>query len=109
MVAKVLKALVWFPSYIAAYFILPIDKIDDYNRLLAINEDEYGNILLAPIFNKILIKENGYKFGNDKETISSALGKNKRDGNLLFLGKVLDKILDFLDKNHSIKSINENV
>ena len=51
-------------------------------------------------------KPNGYKFGNSKETISSALSKNKRDGTLSRTGKLLAWILDKIDKNHVLKSIN---
>jgi 8-oxo-dGTP diphosphatase len=39
------------------------------------------------------------------ETISSVLGKNKKANTLSKIGKGLDWILDILDKNHSIKSI----
>ena len=52
-------------------------------------------------------KENGYQFGAVGETISSALGKNQRDKTLTICGKILVSILDFLDKNHCIKSIRE--
>lgn len=77
------------------------------NEQLAIAKDQYGNGVAKYLFNSLLIKKEGYKFGNIDETISSVLGKNKRDNTLKFLGKILDYILDKLDKNHSIKSIDE--
>ena len=43
------------------------------------------------------------------ETISSALGKNQRDKTLSKKGKLLVKILDFLDENHCENSINNNI
>ena len=55
---------------------------------------------------------NGYAFGNPNETISSALGKNQRDGTLSWFGKVICKILDTIDKNHcekSIDNLNESI
>ena len=58
------------------------------------------------LWNKTLKKENGYKFGAEDETISSALGKNQRDNTLTKTGKKLVWILDKIDKNHCIKSIN---
>ena len=64
---------------------------------------------MGPMFNSILISSKSeYKFGNPDETISSVLGKNKRAGNLLYLGKRLDAWLNGIDPNHSIKSIEED-
>ena len=50
-------------------------------------------------------KKRGYKFGNRDETISSALGRNKRLGTLTRFGIFIDKILDKLDPDHSLNSI----
>ena len=47
----------------------------------------------------------GYKFGDEDETISSVLGKNKLTKTLTKTGKTLDWILEKLDRNHSIESI----
>ena len=73
----------------------------------AINIDRFGNREFRALFNKVLIKENGYKFGDIRETISSVLGKNQRDDTLSKWGKVLVWILDKLDKNHCEKSIED--
>ncbi|SDE79750.1 hypothetical protein SAMN05421544_12811, partial [Riemerella columbipharyngis] len=53
--------------------------------------------------------ENGYPFGNEKETISSALGKNERMGTLTKTGRRLCWLLDKIDKDHCQKSIEENI
>jgi hypothetical protein len=53
------------------------------------------------------LQNNGYQFGNINETISSALGKNKRDNTLTKVGLLLCYILDSIDENHCIKSIQE--
>jgi hypothetical protein len=50
---------------------------------------------------------NGYEFGDVRETISSALGKNQRDGTLSKFGKGICFVLDEIDKNHCKKSIKE--
>lgn len=47
-----------------------------------------------------------YQFGDFRETISSVLGKNQRDGTLSKKGEILVSILDFIDKDHCKKSIN---
>ena len=52
------------------------------------------------------VKKGGYHFGNSDETISSALGKNKENNTLTGFEKVIDNILDIIDKNHSLDSIN---
>ena len=71
----------------------------------AIDIDKFGNKNLRTLLNSTLIIKKGYHFGNGKETISSVLGKNKRDSTLTKTGKAVCAILDFLDKNHCIKSI----
>lgn len=80
-----------------------------YNLNLATAIDQYGNSLCSYLFNQIFIKRTGsvfpYKFGNIDETISSVLGKNKKQGTLTKFGRALDFILDMLDPNHSIDAI----
>ena len=76
-----------------------------YNMDLAIAKDQYGNVICQYVFNHLLIKKTGYKFGNADETVSSVIGKNKLNNTLTFLGRTLDNILDFFDENHSVKSI----
>ena len=81
-----------------------------FNRVflyLAISIDIWGNFVMAPLFNTILIKRNSscYRFGKEGETISSSLGKNVVANNLTIIGKGLNKILDIFEKDHSIKSI----
>lgn len=80
-----------------------------YFKQTAIDIDRFGNHNFRTLLNTLLITEEGYQFGNFKETISSALGKNKRDNTLTKLGKIICSILNFIDKNHVEKSINLNV
>jgi hypothetical protein len=79
--------------------------LDDYLFTCALATDQHANVFLAKLFNDVIIKTGGHKFGNPDETISSVLGKNKLIGKLSYFGKVLDFILHLLDNNHSIKSI----
>jgi hypothetical protein len=73
----------------------------------AIDIDRFANRNFRTLWNETLRKEEGYKFGDERETVSSALGKNKSDNTLTKTGKILCSILDFLDKNHCLKSIKE--
>lgn len=80
-----------------------------YFKETAIDIDKFGNRNFRTFLNVTMRLRNGYKFGNINETISSALGKNQRDGTLSWFGKGICFILDKLDKNHCKKSINENI
>ena len=76
-----------------------------YRFALAI--DQMGNVAMQDLFNDIFILKNGYKFGNLDETISSVLGKNERTKTLTDLGRALVRILNFIDPNHALNSIEE--
>jgi hypothetical protein len=83
------------------------ETLSSFFGKMALSIDITGNVMFSGMFNDWLAT--GYKFGNRKETISSVLGKNKRDGTLTGLGTSLANILDFIDENHCIKSIDNNV
>ena len=71
--------------------------------------DVFANVVGLDLFNAIFITNGGYKFGNPKETISSVLGKNQRDKTLSLAGDLLRWILDLIDDNHCLNSINDDV
>ena len=83
-------------------------KANKYFRLFAISIDQMGNVAMQDLFDDILIKKNGYKFGNLDETISSVLGKNERLQTLTDLGRAIVSFLNFFDPNHALNSIEEN-
>ena len=78
-----------------------------YFRSTALSIDIWANREFRTLWNTKLRINGGYEFGKENETISSALGKNQRDGTLTKKGKTLVAILDFLDKNHCENSIKE--
>ena len=67
--------------------------------------DVLGNALGQHIWNFIFITKDGYQFGKRGEPMSSVLGKNQRDGTLVYLGIIVVEILNFLEKDHCLKSI----
>ncbi|MEM9077648.1 MAG: hypothetical protein AAGC43_11430 [Bacteroidota bacterium] len=83
--------------------------IGEFALELAISIDQLGNVLMQHLFNTLWITKAGYKFGNRDETISSALGKNKQLGTLTGFGKAIDKLLDLIDPNHSLNSIDYHI
>ena len=80
---------------------------DSYFFECAIAVDVLGNIMGQHLWNSIFIADEGYQFGKRGETMSSVLGKNKRDNTLITLGKTLANILDTFQKNHCLISIIE--
>ena len=84
-------------------------KASGYFRNLAVGIDRFGNYQFRTLFNALFRLENGYKFGNFNETVSSVLGKNQRDNTLSKIGWLLVNILDFIDENHCLNSINDNI
>lgn len=80
---------------------------DGYWKETAKNIDIWANREFRATWNALLRTEGGYKFGVEGETISSALGKNERDGTLTKRGKQLVKLLNWLDKDHCRKAIVE--
>ena len=82
-------------------------SVKGYFRGTALSLDIWANREFRTLWNVKLRIENGYEFGREGETISSALGKNQRDNTLSKTGKLLVKILDFLDENHCQKSMKD--
>lgn len=101
----IIAYVLFLPLSIINYCVVKNKK--GYFKSSAINLDKFGNREFRTLLNKTLRIESGYEFGNINETISGVLGKNQRDKTLTKTGKVLVKILDFLDKNHAEKSIDK--
>ena len=76
-------------------------ELGKWNRDLAIAIDRFGNCMGKYTFNDLL----GDEFGNSKETISSRLGKCEQNNKLKRIGPSVKVILNYLDENHCINSI----
>jgi hypothetical protein len=108
LVSSIIKWVLAPFSYVYGVIVsLYKHEFNHYNFNLAIAKDQYGNALCKYLFNDILITKDGYKFGNVDETISSCVGKNRVRGTLTKVGKSLDWILDKIQPNHSILSIDK--
>lgn len=75
---------------------------------VAVSVDQLANVVCADLLDLTLIKKGGYRFGNPDETISGVLGKNQKLKELSLIGKGLNFILSQIEKDHSIKSIEED-
>jgi hypothetical protein len=78
---------------------------------LALALDNAGNVLMQHVLNDALLikNEKTYLFGNKMETISSVIGKNLVTRTLSPLGLALNSFLHWIDKDHSLNSINYEV
>jgi hypothetical protein len=85
------------------------DKLSKYIKSLAMSIDQVGNVTMEFGLNKLIITKDGYQFGNESETISSALGKNQVANTLTKYGLLLVNILNKIENNHCIKAINNKV
>lgn len=104
IVASVLLFIIALPMILMSA-ILDFEHFDKYLYNLAFSIDQLGNVLCAPVFNKILIKpESTYKYGDPDMTISHVTGVNKEQEQLKFWGKVLAFILNSIDNNHVEKA-----
>ena len=83
---------------------LSIKRLGAYFKTIAISIDQLGNVVLSNLLNDVLINKNGYKFGDEDETISKVLGINKANNTLLRTGKIVSSILNRIDKNHVEKA-----
>jgi 8-oxo-dGTP diphosphatase len=80
-------------------------ELDKYLLMCAISQDQHAGAWLSKLFNDTLVKKGGHRFGDPDETISSVLGRNQLINRLTLLGKLINWILDKIEKDHSIKSI----
>lgn len=108
LILYIIASLLWLPLTFLNWLTVAYKYglSNDYFMQTAIDIDKFGNRNFRTLLNYTLIKKTGYKFGDVRETISSVLGKNKIAGTLTKKGIILCNILDFLDENHCIKSIN---
>ncbi len=76
-----------------------------YFHNISYSTDQEGNVVMQYLFNDIMIEKDGYKFGNPDETLSSVYGKNHLLIKLKKVGRFINRMLNKMEKDHSIKSI----
>jgi hypothetical protein len=88
-----------------------VHSLSVYFLELALALDNAGNVLMQHVLNDLLLikNQNTYLFGNKMETISSVIGKNLVTHTLSPAGLLLNTFLHWIDKGHSLNSINHNV
>ena len=87
-----------------------LKKIDNEFLAKAILQDKYCCHEDAELLNALfLTKDSKHLFGNIKETISSVLGKNLVAGTLTKRGYEICRILNDLEKDHVLISIDNTI
>ena len=85
-------------------------KLDNEFLLKAIANDKFCNHRDAALLTKLfLTKDSKHAFGNPNETISSVLGKNLLDKTLTEQGYEICALLDDIQPNHVIISVDNSV
>ena len=99
-----------FKEVKAGLTIANLKRIDNEFLAKAILEDKYCNEQDAELLTALFLTKNSiHKFGNKKETISSVLGKNLVAGTLTKKGFEICRILNDLQKNHVLISIDNSI
>lgn len=91
---------------IAFSFRALLERWNHYFFVLAVSIDQFGNVVMQDLFHDLLLtKKAQHFFGDEDETISSVLGRNKEMQTLSKMGLLLANFLDWLDPNHVLNSI----
>ena len=83
-------------------------QLGSYWFVMAVSVDQLGNVVMSTLFNDLLIRKYGHKFGDEDQTVSMVLGVNKKMGTLTKLGKLIADILNKIDPNHVEKAIEKH-
>jgi len=109
-----LKYFLWFGvMYAFTICLLRKNEVDeptfsDYLWRLATSIDQTLNACLLFILNDLMRFPKGINYGNIDETISGVTGKNQLRNTLTWFGKGINWFLSKLEKDHSVKSIEED-
>ena len=101
----------FFYAVIRQSLVKRVHSLSVYFLELALALDNAGNVLMQHVLNDALLirNQNTYLFGNKMETISSVIGKNLVTHTLSPIGILLNNFLHWIDKDHSLNSINYEV
>ena len=103
ILARILFFIIYPINFAYVIFIkekFSLKRLNGFFRSDAIAIDQYGNYSFRSIFNKVLIQENGYQFGNFSETVSEVLYVNFKMNKLSKRGLQLYKIIEKIDPKH---------
>ena len=111
LIIAVLMSIVLYPLglvYSLITFRFSFKQLGSYWFVMAVSVDQLGNVVMSTLFNDLLIRKYGHKFGDEDQTVSMVLGVNKKMGTLTKLGKLIADILNKIDPDHVEKAIEKH-
>jgi len=81
----------------------------EYFLQVAIAIDQHGNTICGKLFTVLLLKKDGFGFGNVDRTISFVIGINKAAGTLNRKGVFIYNLLNRIEPNHCEKAIESEI
>ena len=82
-----------------------IKELSNYYWLIGLSVDQTANAICQYWFNDWMLKDSkDYPFGHPDQTVSHVIGINYGLGNQRFIGRIIGRFLNFLDKNHMQKA-----
>lgn len=83
-----------------------LKSLNGYLFKIAKSVDQLGNVVCVGLFDALFLKKQSVaRFGNEDETVSSVLGRNKQEGTLTAIGRSLTWLLNTIEKDHVEKAI----
>lgn len=106
-------------AIIISAFVLPIgflysvgnrilEKLDNYFYSIAYKINVFSTYVCSDFYNDILLKKNSitkFLFGKRNVSISYHIGKNIEYKSLSQVGKIINSILNIIEKDHCIKAV----
>lgn len=118
IVSLILVGLVTAISFVVTpiYYIVTLKfisgskQLDKWFGLMALSFDQFGNVTCSKVLNLTMLNKHPERlpmgFGDEDDTVSYVLAINEKRDTLSLFGKFIVKVLNFLDKNHMDKAIN---
>ena len=105
--AVTLISLVFTPIYYISTFKWKsgVKELDKWFYKLALSVDQFGNVSCGKTLQVLLTKPVNFPFGDEDDTVSYVLAKNRELNALTLLGRITSNILDTLDKDHLSKAL----
>ena len=86
-----------------------LNALGEWMAKIALSIDQSGNVVSGKMFEILLTKRDPHPFGNEDDTISYVIARNKYKGKLNILGRFIGWILDKIDTDHLRKSIQSKI
>ena len=100
-VTTVLSMVVTPIYYIITFrWISGFKTLDRWFYKMALGLDQFGNISNRETLQVVLAKKGGHKHGDEDDTVSYVIGRNKYLGKLTRFGKGIERILNLCESRH---------